>query len=117
MKLPCQAIVWDVLPAIRAAIAEELIRCGVSQQEAARLLGMAPSAISQYLSGKRGYRIVFENGVKASIGKLARDLCEGRVDDLAGRICAICIQLREEDREFCRCSEEEKDDETPGTPG
>ena len=38
MKLPCQLIVWNVLPAIRAAIAEELNTMGVSQLEAARLL-------------------------------------------------------------------------------
>ena len=54
MKLPCQSIVWNVLPAIRAAIAEELIALGVSQLEAARLLEMTPPAISQYRTGKRG---------------------------------------------------------------
>ena len=61
MEAPCQKIVWDVLPAIRAAIAVELVRCGVSQVEAARMLEIAPSAVSQYLSGKRGYRIEFED--------------------------------------------------------
>ena len=59
MEAPCQKIVWDVLPAIRAAIAVELVKCGVSQVEAARMLEIAPSAVSQYLSGKRGYRIEF----------------------------------------------------------
>ncbi len=67
MEAPCQKIVWDVLPAIRAAIAVELVRCGVSQVEAARMLEIAPSAVSQYLSGKRGYRIEFEDEVKKSI--------------------------------------------------
>ena len=38
MKTHCQQIVWDVLPAIRAALAAELVRDGVSQQEVARLL-------------------------------------------------------------------------------
>ncbi|HUK39137.1 MAG TPA: helix-turn-helix domain-containing protein, partial [Methanomicrobiales archaeon] len=55
MKAPCQQIVWDVLPAIRAALAAELVKNGVSQQEVAKLLEIAPSAVSQYLSGKRGY--------------------------------------------------------------
>ncbi|WMW25727.1 helix-turn-helix domain-containing protein [Methanolobus sediminis] len=96
MKLPCQMIVWDVLPAIRAAIAEELINCGLSQQEVAKQLDMAPSAVSQYLSKKRGYRIVLEDDMKASIRELAEDMKENRVDDLASRICAICKQLREE---------------------
>ncbi|SDF35734.1 hypothetical protein SAMN04488589_0453 [Methanolobus vulcani] len=96
MKLPCQMIVWDVLPAIRAAIAEELINCGLSQQEIAKQLDMAPSAVSQYLSKKRGYRIVLEHEVKTSIRQLAEDLKEEKVDDLVSRICAICRQLREE---------------------
>jgi len=97
MKVPCQIIVWDVLPAIRAAIAEELVRSGVSQLEAARMLDMAPSAVSQYLSKKRGYRIVFEEEVKTSIRQLAQDLRDGRVQDLGNRICEICQQLRGED--------------------
>ncbi len=96
MKLPCQVIVWDVLPAIRAAIALELIQCGASQAEAARRLEMAPSAISQYRSKKRGYRIVFDEDVMALIRNLAEDLYADRVDDLAGRICAICRRLQAE---------------------
>jgi hypothetical protein len=51
VKTPCQQIVWDVLPAIRAALAAELVKQGVSRQEVARLLDTAPSAVSQYLSG------------------------------------------------------------------
>lgn len=103
MKLPCQKIVWDVLPGIRAAIAEELINCGVSQLEAARLLDMAPSAISQYLSGKRGYRIVFEDEIREAIVKIALDLSEGREDDLPSRICGICSLLREENSAGDKC--------------
>ncbi len=97
MEAPCQKIVWDVLPAIRAAIAVELVKNGVSQVEASRMLEIAPSAVSQYLSGKRGYRIEFENDVKESIGLLAQDLTEKKPVDLVKRICDICRQLREGD--------------------
>lgn len=100
MKLPCQKIVWDVLPAIRAAIAEELVNCGLSQQEVAKELDMAPSAVSQYLSKKRGYRIVFDEHVKSSIRTLAEEMQKGTVDDLSERICNICQQLRQ-DEEKC----------------
>ena len=96
MQAPCQKIVWDVLPAIRAAIAVELVRCGVSQIEASKMLEIAPSAVSQYISGKRGYRIEFEDEVKQSIEHLARDLRDGNVDNLVARICDICKQLRGE---------------------
>jgi len=94
LEAPCQKIVWDVLPAIRSAIVVELVKCGVSQVEAAKMLEVAPSAVSQYLSGKRGYRIEFEGDVKRSIEQLAQDLKEKKVTDLVGRICDICRQLR-----------------------
>jgi predicted transcriptional regulator len=45
MKLPCQTIVWDVLPAIRAAIAEELVKLGCHSRKPPVCLDMAPSAI------------------------------------------------------------------------
>ncbi|MDD1677359.1 MAG: transcriptional regulator [Methanomicrobiales archaeon] len=104
MESPCQRIVWDVLPAIRAAIAVELVKCGVSQVEAARMLEIAPSAVSQYLSGKRGYRIEFENEVKRSIEHLAKDLKKGKQVNLVQRTCDICRQLREGDEQCGRSS-------------
>jgi hypothetical protein len=97
MKVPCQTIVWDVLPAIRAAIAEELVNLGISQQETALLLGMAPSAISQYLSKKRGYRVEFEDDVKNAIKSIALDLSKGEVTDLSQRVCSICTMLQDND--------------------
>jgi hypothetical protein len=101
MEAPCQKIVWDVLPAIRAAIAVELVKCGVSQVEAARMLEIAPSAVSQYLSGKRGYRIEFEEEVKKSIELLAQDLKEGKNINLVKRTCDICHQLRDGEENQC----------------
>ena len=101
MESPCQKIVWDVLPAIRAAIAVELVKCGVSQVEAARMLEIAPSAVSQYLSGKRGYRIEFENDVKKSIELLALELKDGKKINLVKRTCDICHQLRDGEENQC----------------
>jgi len=98
-KAPCQQIVWDVLPAIRAALTAELVKNGVSQQEVAKVLEIAPSAVSQYLSGKRGYRIVFDEPVERRIGELARDIRAGGVQDITARICAICQEIRDEQGE------------------
>lgn len=97
MEAPCQKIVWEVLPAIRAAIAVELVSNGMSQVEASRMLEIAPSAVSQYISGKRGYRIEFTEEVKKSIALLARDLRNKKEVDLTKRTCEICRQLREAD--------------------
>jgi hypothetical protein len=96
VKTPCQQIVWDVLPAIRAALAAELVKNGVSQQEVARLLDTAPSAVSQYLTGKRGYRIVFDPPVQRLIENLAREIKAGGATDVTGRICGICREVRDD---------------------
>ncbi|PKL64629.1 MAG: transcriptional regulator [Methanomicrobiales archaeon HGW-Methanomicrobiales-3] len=97
MEAPCQKIVWEVLPAIKAAIAAELVRSGITQAEAARMLSMAPSAVSQYLSGKRGYRMTFEDEVKISIELLARDLIDKKPVSLVTRTCDICRLMQGSD--------------------
>jgi predicted transcriptional regulator len=97
MKSPCEVIVWDVLPSIRAAIAEELVKRGISQKEVSRMLGITPPAVSQYVSKKRGYNIQFSDEVRAAIEKLADDLIANQVDNLIERICQIRKSLRDED--------------------
>lgn len=93
-KLPCELIVWESLPAIRAAIAAEMVASGLSQKEVATILGMAPSAVSQYISGKRGYRIEFNEEVKKSIAALSADLRDGRLINPGPRICTICTLIK-----------------------
>jgi len=94
MKSPCEEIVWDVLPSIRAAIAEELVKRGISQKEVSQMLGITPPAVSQYVSKKRGYNIEFREDIKASIAVLADDLILKKVDNLTARICEICRMLK-----------------------
>jgi uncharacterized protein len=108
METPCQKIVWDLVPAIRASLAIELVKKGQSQAASAKLLGIAPSAVSQYISGKRGYRIEFQGETKELIEKLAQDLIENRVDDFVARICEICVSARGiENKCNSGCSSEE----------
>ena len=97
MKSPCEEIVWDVLPSIRAAIAEELVKRGISQKEVSRMLGITPPAVSQYVSKKRGYNIEFRKDIRQAIAVLADDLIEARVKgpDLVKRICSICRMLQD----------------------
>jgi len=94
METPCQKIVWDLVPAIRASLAIELVNKGQSQAASAKLLGIAPSAVSQYISGKRGYRIEFQGETKELIEKLAQDLIDNKVEDFIPRICQICTSAR-----------------------
>lgn len=77
----------------------ELVKKGVTQARTAKLLGIAPSAVSQYLSGKRGYRIEFQGETKELIEKLVQDLFDGEVEDLTARTCEICASARGLDKE------------------
>lgn len=106
MEAPCQKIVWEILPAIKAAIAAERIRHQIPQAEASRMLAMALSAIAQNLSGKRGYRIEFSGAAKATVAALAQDIINIKEPDLVERTCAICRQVRgdeEGNKMSCTC--------------
>jgi predicted transcriptional regulator len=94
MKFPCEIIVWEVLPCIRAALARELIAKGLSQNEISKTLGITQAAVSQYTSRKRGSHLEFSEAAKAEIKNLADDLVQGSVDDLIARICKICLMIR-----------------------
>ena len=71
----------NIIPAIQASLAAELVNLGISQVQAARALSVAPSAVSQYLSGKRGYRIVFNDEINEIIKDLAKEIQSGKLDE------------------------------------
>ncbi len=101
MKCPCEIIVWDVLPCIRAALAIELVEMGLSQNEISKMLGITQAAVSQYRSKKRGTKLDFQHDARAAIKKLADDLVHGSVDDPVVRICKICMIVRA-DENVCK---------------
>lgn len=94
-KSPCEMVIWVVLPCIRAAIAKELVKRNLPQREISKLLGITPSAVSQYVSKKRGYNVEFNEDIMASISLLAQDLVENKIDNPTERICEICKMIRE----------------------
>ncbi|NQV91209.1 helix-turn-helix domain-containing protein [Candidatus Woesearchaeota archaeon] len=53
-KHPQEIEVWYVLPAVRRELVRALKKDGLSQKKIAEILNVTESAISQYLSEKRG---------------------------------------------------------------
>lgn len=99
MKVPCEIVVWYVLPAIRREIARELVNnYGIKQAEVARKFEVTDAAISQYLKRKRGeneiilnseYYNYFLNEIKLSSEKLALE--DG---EFASEVCRLCCVVK-----------------------
>jgi predicted transcriptional regulator len=103
MKQPCEHIVRNVLPAIRALIAKRLVvDYGLTQVEAARKLGMTQAAVSFYVGSKRGERridtLANNETVRATVTEVTAQLLAGTsgADDVVTRLCELCETLRSE---------------------
>lgn len=82
--LPEELVVKSALPALRASIAKKLLsEYGFTQKKVAELLGVTQTAISYYLSNKRGSGAqdsVQDETVKKTISEIAKMLTQKDVD-------------------------------------
>jgi len=96
MKPPCELIVWYVIPTIRAELAKEMIKLGLSQKEVSEKLGITQSAVSQYVKDKRGKGIPVNKQVRKSIKSLAKEIASGNTSkDVIPGICAVCAIVKQ----------------------
>ncbi len=96
MKIPCEIIVWSVLPMIRREMASELVlEHGMAQAEVARRFGITDAAVSQYLKRKRGGGPAFDEGDEdyaafmRRLKEAARRIAE-EGSDPAVEMCGLC---------------------------
>ncbi len=98
MKLPCEVATKSVVPAMRALLAKELTgTCGLSQEDAARLLGITQTAVSKYVHKVRGNTIhLSSDEIVFSLRKTASLLANEGLDrtELALQLCQTCRQIR-----------------------
>ena len=97
--LPCEIAVKSVVPAIRAAIAKELVeKHGLRQAQAAEILGISQSAVSKYTRHVRGHVIEIDkseglqNFKDAMINLLVNERSERAA--FLGLFCQICVIVR-----------------------
>lgn len=111
MKTPCELIVKTVLPTIRASMVLEMVeKQGLSQTEAADILGITTAAVSQYLSKKRATkrdRETFKSGEFDELVKTTAEAIVLKSSDLEAmkEICRCCMKVRSE-RLLCDMHEE-----------
>lgn len=94
MKLPCEIIVFEIIPTVRGELAKELVKVhGYTQAKVAVIFGVTSAAISQYIKGLRGgnpyiersvYRKVFYEGISDSALRIANG------GDITDELCWIC---------------------------
>jgi len=87
--IACELMAFKVIPVIRRAAAVKMAG-KMKQKQIAEELGITESAVSQYLSKKRGNHGSFiEKIVEKSVDKFA-----GEEMAHSERVCAICRDLR-----------------------
>ena len=95
MKPPCEVIVWYVIPTIRAELAKELVKMGMSQKEISTRLGITQSAVSQYIKDKRGKGIPINKDVRKGIKVLAKQvMVEKEPKETIPGICMVCAIVK-----------------------
>jgi predicted transcriptional regulator len=99
MILPEELASKSVIPAIRALIVKRLVEeHGMTQQQAAKLLGVTQPAVSKYLHQKRGaaIRLTGIKQIDLATGDIANLISSRRVKpvEVMGKIEAACNYVR-----------------------
>lgn len=101
MKTFLEVIAFDILPALRALLTEELIKLGLNQVQISQKLFVTQPAISQYIRGLRGHKLKLlrsNENVMKEIRRLAREVAFGRLSsvELNKKILEICRVVKKE---------------------
>ena len=100
MKPFCETMVHYIIPSIRALVARDLIEIyKMTQQEAAKRLGMTQPAVSQYkkhIRGNRARMLEKDSNINVKISELSRSLAKNEISyqEARGEICNICQYIR-----------------------
>ena len=100
MKAPCETASRYLLPSMRALIARKLIEnYEFTQQNAALRLDMTQSAMSKYLSEKRGAVINVNKEIDELTSGIAKKIYEGKMspEEFVEQLCNICMKYRKDE--------------------
>lgn len=90
MESPQEIEVWYVLPALRKALAEELLKLGLKQKEIAEKLHVTGAAVSQYIKSKRAADIKFPQQLKGAISDSAKRIAKsGSAPKETQKLCTL----------------------------
>ena len=94
-KIPCEYVVWNVLPSIRKEFVKSLKKIfNLSQKQISEIVKLTPAAVSQYLSDKRGGIKIIDKKILREIDKSAKIIYEKGGKNLEQETCRICNLLK-----------------------
>ncbi len=101
---PCEVIVKELMPLLRACLARILINdYGYSIYQASKLLQVTPAAISNYLTAKRGdERLVKAVLEDEKFSKLVKEYAESLINgemEAGDVLCVLCRKITRDRRE------------------
>ena len=95
MKIPCEIIVWEVLPVIRREFARSMIKNHkLTQKKAAQKLGLTEAAVSRYVSGKRGTSNILDSEILKEFTKSVNKIVKGNGTSMIEETCRICNLIK-----------------------
>jgi predicted transcriptional regulator len=95
MKTPCEIIVWNIVPIIRKEFAKNLIEDhNLNQRKVADKLGITESAVSRYISGKRGVLEITDDEILNEIKKSSNKIANENGSTVIEETCRICRILK-----------------------
>lgn len=92
MRPRCEIIVQYILPAIRAEMAVQMQKQGISQTNIAKALGVTPAAVNQYLKSKRG-ATEQDNEILKVIDEFIEEY-KTNPDALGEHLCEVCNRIK-----------------------
>ena len=93
--MPQEIEVWYLIPALRREMVKVLIRNhGMSQKDASKVLGITESAVSQYLSDKRGNEMTFSKKDNKKIEECVKDIIKDK-ENVMDHMYKLCLEFRE----------------------
>lgn len=117
MKPPCMLVTAHVLPAVRVIVARNLIEVHeMKPATVASRMGLTPAAVTQYVSGVRGGRLVDalqrSERIKQVLNEITSELLKTKLDPYAIMpvVCELCKIAREE-RLLCEYCDFSKNNE------
>lgn len=93
--MPCEIIMWDIVPVIRRELAYVLVNdYNLSQKKVAKILGISEAAVSQYMKKKRGKKARLDKEDMEKIREIAEHIVKKRTESAVIKsICKACRSI------------------------